>query len=284
MTKNEERNITKCVRSLHGFDEIFVVDSNSTDRTCAIASDCGAHVVTFTWNGQYPKKKQWCLENLPFRNQWVLYVDADEEVTDEVREEVRSLFATGTPRCAGYFVGYRYWFMGRLMRYGLQVRKLVLFRRAAGRFMDYPDLDIPNMWEVEGHYQPTIDGRVGSLSQVMWHKDHDDLYHFFEKLNRYSDWEAVLRERGALRVPGSASSTPRSRRVLQWLGDRVPLRSVMIFLYSYVVRLGFMDGMAGLMYARALGTYYSMIAMKMSERKRSAAMRGVAGQRPGGST
>lgn len=79
MTKNEELNIAKCLTSVSDFAEVFVVDSGSVDRTCEIAKSIGAAVVPFEWNGKYPKKKQWCLENLPFAYEWALYVDADEE-------------------------------------------------------------------------------------------------------------------------------------------------------------------------------------------------------------
>ncbi len=66
MTLNEELNIVNCLKSLERFDEVFVVDSNSTDRTCQIAAEMGAKPVNFSWNRQYPRKKQWSLDNLPF--------------------------------------------------------------------------------------------------------------------------------------------------------------------------------------------------------------------------
>ena len=93
MTKNEEANIAKCLRGIRAFDEVFVVDSGSRDRTCAIAADLGATVVPFTWNGRYPKKKQWCLDELPFHHDWVLYVDADEEVPAALSREIAACLA-----------------------------------------------------------------------------------------------------------------------------------------------------------------------------------------------
>src|SRR5262249_34949974 len=148
MTKDEERNIAKCLCSVKDFDEVFVVDSGSKDRTCAIADEMGAEVVQFRWNGKYPKKKQWCLENLPFSHGWVLYVDADEEVSPELAEEIRTLIETGAER-AGYFVGYDYVFLNHVLKHGHRVYKLVLFDRHKGQFVDYDDLDVANMWEVE---------------------------------------------------------------------------------------------------------------------------------------
>lgn len=259
MTKNEERNLAKCLRSVERFDEVFVVDSGSTDATCAIAAEHGATVVPFAWNGRYPKKKQWCLERLPFAHDWVLYLDADEQLSPEAASEIAALLADG-PDAAGYFAGYEYVFLGRALRHGHRVHKLVLFDRRRGRFLDRSDLDAENMWEVEGHYQPAIDGRVATLRGRIRHEDHDSLFHWFERHNRYSDWEAVLRRRNALALPDEAQ--PRVRRVLKAIFTRLPFRGVTSFAYGYLLRLGFLDGRAGFHYAIARSFYYWQVAVK----------------------
>jgi glycosyltransferase involved in cell wall biosynthesis len=260
MTKNEERNITRCLTSVANFAEVFVVDSASTDRTEAIAQEFGAHVIQFRWNGAYPKKKQWCLEHLPFSHDWVLYLDADEQVYPETALEIEGVVRSD-PREVGFFVGYDYHFMGRTLRHGHRIYKLVLLKHQCGRFVDYDDLDVESMWEVEGHYQPVAQGPTGILRNRMLHKDHDDLFHFFEKLNRYSDWEATLRSRNALRHPTQAVKS-RLRKAVQTLGDRTPLRWLAILLYSYIFKAGFLDGRAGLDYAMALSIYHAMTNMK----------------------
>jgi glycosyltransferase involved in cell wall biosynthesis len=108
LTKNEEQNIRKCLNSVAAFDQVFVVDSSSTDKTCEIAQELGASVVQFNWNGKYPKKKGWSLENLPFRHDWILYVDADEELKPAGALEIaRTLEVESRDlRHAGFFVGY----------------------------------------------------------------------------------------------------------------------------------------------------------------------------------
>ena len=266
MTRNEERNIERCLRSAEPFAEVFVVDSGSTDRTAAIATSFGSNVVQFRWNGQYPKKKQWCLEHLPFAHDWVLYLDADEVVYPELAAEIAALVASG-PRHAGYFAGYDYVFLGRTLRRGQRVRKLVLFDRRRGRFVDYPDLDATNMWEVEGHYQPAIDGTVGVLDARILHADHDSLFHYFERHNRYSDWEAVVRAKGAL---GSAEAQPGSRAALKRAFDRLPLKGLAAFVVSYVLQGGFLEGKAGFHFAVARGFYYWQIGVKGKERRLAA--------------
>src|SRR4051794_31741657 len=72
--KNEEANLRRCLPALAWADEVFVVDSQSSDGTAAVAAEFGVRVVPFHFNGVYPKKKNWALENLPFRNEWVLIV------------------------------------------------------------------------------------------------------------------------------------------------------------------------------------------------------------------
>jgi glycosyltransferase involved in cell wall biosynthesis len=262
MTRDEEANIAKCLRSVEGFAEIFVVDSGSRDRTCEIASAMGATVVPFRWNRRYPKKKQWCLEELPFRHDWVLYVDADEEVTPALVAEIAGV-VTRPPRHAGYFVGYDYVFLGHVLRHGHRVYKLVLLDRHKARFPERDDLDVSNMWEVEGHYQPDVEGSVGMLKHRMRHDDHASLFHYFERHNRYSDWEAVLRTRGTLL--GAADPQPAGRRLQKALFARLPGKGLVAFLHSYVVKAGFLDGRAGFHYAVARGVYYWQIGIKCRE-------------------
>ena len=237
MTKNEEENLPKCLASVVEFDEVFVVDSRSEDRTQEIARAAGVEVVEFVWHGRYPKKKQWCLENLPFRHDFVLYLDADEELTTPLVDEVAGLAAGGFDR-VGYFVALDYVFLGRRLRHGLRVYKLVLFDRHRARYVERDDLDVENMWEVEGHYQPRIDGQVGSLQARMIHRDEGGLYDYFERHNRYSDWEAAVRSRGGIgrddetqtarRSPTEAGvcedavSVSRDLRLLVRLDGRVP--------------------------------------------------------------
>jgi len=262
MTKDEEANIAKCLRSVRGFDEVFVVDSGSRDRTCAIAAEMGATVVDFRWNGRYPKKKQWCLDELSFRHDWVLYVDADEEVTPELTEEIGRVLA-GPPRHAGYFVGYDYVFLGHVLHHGHRVYKLVLLNRHKARFPERDDLDVANMWEVEGHYQPLVEGTTGALRRRMRHDDHATLYHYFERHNRYSDWEATLRARGTLLR--EAEAQPTGRRALKAIFARMPVKGLVAFLHSFVLRGGFLDGRAGFHYAIARGFYYWQIGIKSRE-------------------
>lgn len=266
MTRNEAANLPACLDSVRGFREVFVVDSGSTDGTPGIAAAVGAAVVPFAWDGGYPKKKQWCLDHLPFAGDWVLYLDADERLTPELVDEVAALMRRGPP-CAGYFVTGRPVFLGRRLRFGAANRKLVLLDRRRARFPVVPDLDVTTMWEVEGHYQPLVDGPVGRLRHVLLHDDRKPLSAWFERHNRYSDWEAALRADG--RMAALAGQERGTRRLLKAVHARTPLRPLLVFLHAYVLALGFLDGRAGLHHALARAFYHWQIDVKQVARRHS---------------
>lgn len=277
MTKNEERNIGKCLRSLSGFAEIFVVDSNSTDATPELAAASGATVVTFTWNKQYPKKKQWCLDNLSFGYDWVLFLDADEELTPAGAAEIRGLLH-GDPQHAGYYAWLDYAFAGRVLRHGHRMLKLVLLDRRHASFPEVDDLGVENFWEVEGHYQPHVDGTTGKLHEAIVHDDHANLFEYFERHNRYSDWEAALDGRRAIAAIGAQ---PRARRLLKRLSLVVPFKGSAAFFYSYFLRLGLLDGRAGFQFAVSRAFYYWQIELKRRELQRQSHEYPSSGQRGG---
>lgn len=262
LAKNEEHNIQKCLASLTRFSQVFVVDSLSDDGTRELARRAGATLVDFKWNGEYPKKKQWALENVAPNVEWVLYVDADEEVPDDLASEIEDVVSQDGGH-AGYFVGLDYVFLGKRLLRGQRMYKLVLFRRSRGRFLARDDLDVSRMWEVEGHYQPQIDGTVGKLRARLVHDDQSSLYEFFARHNRYSDWEAQL-----ARKPSNQTVTEARlplRGPAKAVFARIPLRAFLIFLYSFGWKRGFLDGRAGFHFAVAKAFYYWQIGVKRRE-------------------
>jgi glycosyltransferase involved in cell wall biosynthesis len=245
LTRNEEANLAKCLASTGGFPEVFVVDSRSTDGTKEIAEAQGARVVSFDWNGRYPKKKQW------------------EELTPALVSEIKAELAVRTPDTAGYYVSLDYRFLGKVLSHGQRVRKLALFDRRRGRFEVINDLAAKNMWEVEGHYQPRVAGAIGSLKAPLIHDDHDSLFHYFARHNRYSDWEATLRHNTTSNGDLANGTQMRSRKKAVF--EVLPFKSVGFFLYSYVIQRGFLDGRAGFHYALAKAFYYWQIRVKEIE-------------------
>ncbi len=263
MTRNEAANIGVCLESVRAFAEVIVVDSASGDGTADLAAAAGARVVPFSWNGRYPKKKQWCLENLTFAHDWVLYLDADEQMTPELEAEIRMLMRTG-PAHAGYYLGARVSFLGRRLRFGVQHSKLALFDRRQAYYRDCPDQDVATMWEVEGHYQPELAGRAGRLTALLRHEDAKPVFSWLDRHNRYSDWEAALRPDGRLLAMAAGEGV--RRKALKWLVDRAPARPLLAFLHCYLWRLGFLDGKAGFHHAVARAFYYWQVEIKVLER------------------
>jgi len=252
MTRNEESRLPRCLAALHPFAEIFVVDSASTDGTAEVARSFGATLVPFHWNGQYPKKKQWCLDKLPFRHDWVLYVDADEIVTPELCAEIAGLDF----RCSGYFIRGRMVWQGKILHHGLANNKLALLNRHCWGFPVVDDLDLPGMGEIEGHYQPQLKntGKIGQCRSGFIHDGAGDREAWLKRHQRYALWEAGMNARD-----GWPRDPVAWRQAVKTLYRRLPCRDLIVFFHAYILERGFLDVRAGLDYARARAAYIRMI-------------------------
>ncbi|KXZ60589.1 Glycosyl transferase family 2 [Microbacterium laevaniformans] len=261
LTKNEEAGLANTLAKLAQFSDVIVVDSLSEDRTVEIAERHGARVVTFDWDGAYPKKKQWSLENAGAANKWVLLLDADEFPSVSLIDELRVLeSALDATENGAYDINLLYRFAGTYLRHGHVVTKRSLLHIDRASFPIIDDLDAPGIREVEGHYQPTTIARIGKLKGRIVHDDRDPVSSWFARHNRYSDWEAHLRMNAALRKEIANKRTLKGK-----IFDRVPLKPFLFFGYAYVARGGFLDGRAGFDYATALSTYYWQIGVKYRE-------------------
>src|SRR6516164_9659928 len=132
--RNEEENLERCLDALQWADEIFVVDSGSTDKSIEIAERLAARVVQFQFSGTWPKKKNWALESLPFRNEWVLIIDADEVLPPEAGSEIAEVISRNDG-VAGYWINRRFFFLGRWLRHSYYPNwNLRLFKHKLGRY------------------------------------------------------------------------------------------------------------------------------------------------------
>lgn len=262
LTKNEETAIEDCINSARDFMQILVVDSKSTDKTIEIASSLGASIINFEWNGKYPKKKQWAL-NLPeVKFDWVLFIDADERITPSLARQIERFLAEPiSKRYAAIEIPLSYSFAGKRLRWGLRMYKRAFLNRRHCEFPVIDDLEVSNMWEVEGHYQPIVkEGIVGSFKSFLIHEDPDSLFHYFARHNRYSDWEAFLFNRPEVNAIVQKARTGQGK-----IFNRLPFKSFLIFFYSYVLKLGFLDGKPGFHFAVSRSYYYWQIKLKSKE-------------------
>ncbi|HEV7663940.1 MAG TPA: glycosyltransferase family 2 protein [Chloroflexota bacterium] len=270
-TLNEELNLPDCLASVAWADEVFVVDSFSTDRTLAIAHEAGATVVQHRFQN-YSDQKNWALDNLPLRNHWLLIVDADERVTPELRCELETLLTGPSPPCDGYYVNRKFIFLGRWIRHAgwYPSWSLRLFRHRLGRYDDR-----------EVHEHIVLNGRTGYLTNDLLHDDRRDLEAFVARHNRYSTLEAAARlkvERGAVdraKLPLSLLASPvqRKRFLRERIWPSMPGKPLALFVYMYVLRRGFLDGRAGL----ALSVFHAwqefMVGLKLAELRRLSSQR-----------
>lgn len=257
-TKNEERNIARCLDSAASFSYVAVIDSHSSDRTTAIAREKGAHIMSYKWDGKYPKKRQWCLDTLALPYDWVLWLDADEELTEAFVAKVRALFQKGEPKEYGFFVRGQYVWNGRELKYGMRNNKIALMNRRKMVFPVVDDLDIAGMGEIEGHYQPVLRngslGRVGQIRAPILHHAYEDKAKWDERHDRYARWEAEM-IRGDRYPPDPMLWRQMIKSTLR--GSAV--RPYLAFIYYYIVRGGVFDGMDGLSFALSRMGYLRLV-------------------------
>ena len=267
--KNEAENLPRCLASVAWADEIFVVDSQSTDGSPRIAKEFGARVVQFEFNGIWPMKKNWALEHLPFRNEWIFILDADEVLPREAEAEFRAAIANAG-ETAGYWINRRFMFMGRWLRHAYYPNwNLRLFRHSLGRYEKLTDVATAS-GDNEVHEHVVVQGPTSRLRCEIDHYAFPSVEVFVEKHNRYSNWEArvaVANESGQS-AGGLQSARVAQRRKLKLLSQRLLFRPLLRFLYVYLWQMGFLDGREGYYFARLHGFYEFLSVAKTYELKK----------------
>jgi glycosyltransferase involved in cell wall biosynthesis len=244
ITMNEEANIARTLGSVKSLaDEIIVVDSGSTDRTTAIAKSHGARVFAEPWKG-FAAQKNSCLAKA--RYDWILSLDADEEVSPELAASIQELLKSGqgTPQFGGYRMARRNLYLNRWIRRSgyYPDRKLRLVRRGAAQF---------ELRAVHEDMKMTV--ATGLLAGDLIHHAYPTLESFVEHANRYSSLgaEMVVAERKA------------GFSIIDIL-----LRPMVRFVYGYFFRLGFLDGREGLLVHLTHASYVSWKYAKAWERSK----------------
>src|SRR5450755_2024841 len=178
--RNEEKNLPRCLQALRNVGEVYVIDSESTDATPKIARSFGAKVVQFRYQGGWPKKRQWAMENLPLAFDWILLVDADEALTPELAEEIRR--SIENPYFDGYYISLRMYFLGRVLRHGdAGFWKLSLFRRGNGRYECRLRDQDSSMADMEVHEHVVVDGPTERLRNPLIHHNVESLSRYIQK-------------------------------------------------------------------------------------------------------
>jgi glycosyltransferase involved in cell wall biosynthesis len=267
LTYNEEGNIPDCLRSCGWSDDVHVLDSGSTDGTCQIAREMGARVHTNPFHS-FGQQRNWAIDNVAHKHDWVFHLDADERFTPELVDELRRV-VSAAPEDAGFYVPHRTIFMGRWLRRaegGYPIYQMRFFHKARMRFRDY------------GHGQrEDTRGRVGVLANPYLHYNFSKgLEEWIGKHNRYSTLEAREIFSGRSRGQGSDVASPfgnaieRRRFFKARVYPRLPGTWLIRFLWMYFLKRGFLDGMAGLQYCLLMSAYDLWTSLKVIELKRQA--------------
>ncbi len=220
-TYNEELMITDCLESVRWADEILVVDSYSTDRTLEIARSYGARIIQHEYINS-AKQKNWAIPQCT--HEWVLQIDADERLDVELQAEIQSILNKPNEGVDGYRINFRHHLIGKWVRHSgvYPEYHLRLFRRDIGRFQDR---------EVDAHVM--VPGQVVTLKGHILHFGTESISQRLRPMDRYTRYESDEREKQG--------------RSYTWFN--VTIRPLAVFFYYFIWKLGFLDGMRGLILA-----------------------------------
>ncbi len=261
-TQDEEKNLPYALASVMDWaQDVFVLDSGSTDRTRKIAEKAGASFLFRPWEG-YARTKNWGLDYLPFAAPWVFILDADEVITPPLREELIAVATDPNCDCNAYYVNRYFIFMNRKIRHcGYYPSWNVRFlRRGKARYE-----------EREVHEHMIVAGKVGHLRHDMEHYDRRGMEYLIFKHNHYSTLEA--REMFRI-ITGTSTETTgsffgpaaeRRRWIKHKIWPHLPVRWFLRWLYMYVLRAGFLDGAGGFHLCLFLASYEHQVGLKLKE-------------------
>lgn len=271
LTYNEEKNIEKLIRSVLPLTpHIFVVDSGSTDKTVDICLQFGAKVAHRSWK-TYADQFNWGLDNFDFPTQWIMRMDADEEITSELASELSAFLKSPSEDVTGVMVRRRVYFMGRWIKHGgyYPTWLLRVFRNGLGR--------CEALWMDE--HIVISRGITHSIAQDIIDKNNKDLTFWTEKHNRYASREVLdILEKERTGFEGdvvggrySGNQIEKKRWMKKNVYGRAPIlvRPLLFFLYRYVLKMGFRDGIEGLIFHFLQGFWYRfLVDAKLYEARR----------------
>ena len=261
--RNEEQNLPGCLAAI-GTDlakHVVIIDSGSTDRTQEIARAHGVDIINFAWDGKFPKKRNWYLRNHTPTTKWVMFLDADEFLTDDFKTELRSTLQQDSDN-VGYWLRYTIYFLGKENKGGYFLHKLALFQVGAGEY-EKIDEDQWSKLDMEIHEHPVLNGEIGTIRSKIDHRDLRGVSYYVTKHNEYSSWEAAR----FLTLSTDTKVTQRwswMQRIKYGL-MRTPWLGPLYFLGSFFLMGGFRDGKRGFGFAILKMAYFTQIYLKIRE-------------------
>lgn len=265
LTLNETDNIGRCLEHLRWAGEVILVDSNSNDGTVQRAQAARPDIRVFSYDRpDFGEKRNWALDNTSPAHEWILFVDADEFCTEELAAEIDKFIREPSDYSGAYIAGRNYlgdtWLKHCTLYPSYQLR---LLKRGCVRYC------------IEGHGNREVaDGRLAYLKGWWRHEGFNKgLHNWYERHNRYTTDEVPLCLRLRREAVGwktlFAGQPVERRREIKKIAARVPMRPLARFLYTMILRLGFLDGRAGLQYCQMQYAVDLMLSTKVKEALRA---------------
>ncbi|MEK7543780.1 MAG: glycosyltransferase family 2 protein [Patescibacteria group bacterium] len=235
LTHNDEAIISRCLESLGWCDEVIVVDDQSTDGTVIVAKKLGAKVYIHPLHDDFAAQRNFGLEKT--KNNWVLFVDSDEVVTEALKKEILQKADSKQQTASGYFIKRKDYWGGRWLTHGEtgNVKLLRLARKESGK------------WVQPVHEEWKMQGDIGELTHPLLHYPHQNVAQFLEEINQYSGLYAQYLFEQGVREPA-------------WYIAGKPLAK---FFVNYIWRLGFLDGTAGIVVALMMSFHSFLVRAKL---------------------
>ena len=263
--KNDAKALDKCLCAI-GSDfakEVIILDSGSSDNTNEIASKYDATLINFNWDGKYPKKRNWFLINHKPETKWVLFLDADEIISQDFKEAVRQSLSD-SKELVGFWLTYSIYFMGKPLKGGYPLNKLALFKSDSGLYEKIEENHWSNL-DMEIHEHPILNGSIGLIKTKIDHCDYRSIHHYVNKHNEYSKWEAQ-RFLSEVSNPNISASFTWKQKIKYKL-VQTPLIGIIYFCGSYFLMGGFLDGIRGFIFSILKMSYFFQVYINITELK-----------------
>lgn len=235
LTRNEEKNIADCIGSVKWCDEVIVIDDNSEDRTVSIAGKEKVEILKEDLDGNFSRQRNLGIDKA--KGDWILFVDADERVTDSLRYEIQSVISDPLNYYNGFVLKRKDFIWNKQLRYGetAGISFLRLARKNSGR------------WEGRVHEKWKVKGKIGKLNNSLIHFPHQTLEQFLSEVNLYTDIRSKeLYSKGVKTNLFLIIAYPKAK-----------------FFVNYIIRRGFLDGLPGLVFATVMSFHSFLVRAKL---------------------
>ncbi len=235
LTRNEEKNVVDCINSVKWCDEVIVVDDNSTDRTIEIAEREKVEIYKHPLGNNFSAQRNFALEKA--KGEWILFVDADERITDSLRYEIQSVISDPMNSYRGFSIKRDDILWGKQLRFGetASIKLLRLGKKNSGE------------WNGMIHEEWKIKGKIGGLKNSIRHFPHQEISEFLSEINFYTDIRSEeLFSKGIKASAFSVIAYPKAK-----------------FILNFIIRKGFLDGIEGFIFAIIMSFHSFLVRGKL---------------------